>query len=69
MSTVVCIHSYLQCCQGLATLRVPQLDRLLVVFAARHNQALLRMPVDALDIRSVATQDLLLGAPEKVPHP
>lgn len=59
---------YLQCGQRLSTLWVPQLDRLLVVFTAGHNESLLRMPVDTLDIGTVAPKDLLLGTPIKVPH-
>lgn len=43
----------LQCCQTLASFRIPELDRLLAVFAARDHQAFSRMPVDTLDVCSV----------------
>lgn len=39
-----------QCGNRLSRLRVPQLDRLLVVFAAGHDERLLGVPVHALHI-------------------
>lgn len=52
----------------MSALGIPQFDRLLVVFAAGHDQALLRVPMDALDICAVAPEHLLLGAAVKVPN-
>lgn len=60
--------NYAQSSQSLAALWVPQFDRLLVVLATGHNQALLRVPVYTLHIGTVATKDLLFGATVKVPH-
>ena len=53
----------------MSTLWVPQFDGLLIVLAARYDEALLRVPVYALHISTMPTEDLLLGASVKVPHP
>jgi hypothetical protein len=45
--------------QALSTPRIPELDQ--VVFAARYEQALGRMPLDALDVPPVARQRPLLA--------
>lgn len=60
--------SNLQCGQRLSTLGIPKLDRLLVVFAAGHDETLLWVPMDTLDVRTVTTQDLLFLATVKVKH-
>lgn len=60
--------AHLQCGQRLATFWIPQFDRLLIVFAAGHNERLVRMPMNALHIGTVAPEHTFLLASQKIEH-
>lgn len=58
-----------KCCERLTALRIPQLNRLLIVLAARHHQRLLGMPVDALNIGAMSSHHALFLTPQKIENP
>lgn len=64
-------HCALVCVDGgetLPRLWVPEFDGLLAVLASGNDERFLRVPVDALDIRSMTSEDLLFEAAEEVPN-
>lgn len=54
--------------EALAGLGTPELEWLLVVFAAGGHETLGRMPIDALDVGAVSPQNPLLETSVKVPN-
>jgi hypothetical protein len=49
---------YVQCCERGSRARVPELDE--IVLAARHQESHRRVPLDAFDVPSMASQDPFL---------
>lgn len=54
---------------GLTAFRIPQLNRLLVVFTAGYNERLLWMPMNTFHVSSVPAHHSLLLTPEKIKNP
>ena len=63
--TSVCVH----CGEAGAHPRVPQLHRLLRVFAAGSDERLLRVPVNTLHVGAVACKQAAAGEGRPYPHP